>query len=170
MNKMRLSVVLIATAVFGFSTSVIRSQPASEMPAQFVGVWSLVSWTRHWEDGTTTSDPRSVGFLIYTADGRMCWNGMDPNRPQWSDPDNPTVAELASTYRGAAGYCSRVEAHPDQGYVLHHVESANWPLTEGFVFKRTFEFDGPDRLILSEDPAGLTPPLTGSVLVWERIE
>ena len=100
----------------------------------------------------------------------MCWTGMDPNRPQWSDPANPTEAELAFTYLRAAAYCSKVEVHADESFVLHHVQSALWPVTDGFVFKRTFEFDGPDRLILSEDPEGLTPPEVGSVLVWERVE
>ena len=57
-----------------------------------------------------------------------------------------------------------------QAYVLHHVQSAVWPDVPGTALRRTFEFDGPDRLTLSEDPAGLIPPEAGSVLVWDRLE
>lgn len=166
----RLVIVLISVVAVASVPATVQSQSAAVISKQFVGVWGLVSWTKYWDDGTSTRDRRSVGFLIYTEGGHMCWTGMDPNRPQWNTPDNPTDAELASTFLGAAAYCSRVEIHADEGFVLHHVQSAIWPLTDGFIFKRTFEFDGPNRLILSEDPAGLAPPAVGSVLVWERLE
>lgn len=172
MTSMTRSVlILLSIVLLTASSADIRSQPAGpDIARQFVGVWKLVSWTNHWVDGTSTPDRRNVGYIIYTEGGHMCWTGMDSNRPHWESKKSPSKSELESAFFGAAAYCSTVELHIDEGFVLHHVQSAIWPDAAGSTWKRTFEFDGPDRLTLSEDPAGLTPPQAGSVLVWERIE
>jgi len=166
-------IVLIFSSIIlaAFPAANLRSESTeSDLSKQFVGVWELVSWTNHWDDGTSSPNRRSVGYIIYTEGGHMCWTGMDPNRPQWASEGDPTESELASTIFGAAAYCAKVEIHADEGFVLHHVQSAIWPGAAGSTWKRNFVFDGPDRLTLSEDPAGLSPPLIGSVLVWQRIE
>lgn len=160
-----LLIVVVSTggAIRGYS------QPAfDDVAKQFVGVWRLLSWTSQSADGTSTRERVTVGYLIYTEGGHMCWTGMDPDRPQWESADNPTRAELASAYFGTAAYCSTVEIHADDGFVLHHVESAIWPGATGSTLRRAFEFDGPNRLTLSYPvPA---PPGAVHILVWERIE
>jgi hypothetical protein len=53
----------------------------------FVGTWKLVSWEVRQPDGTVhyLYGKDVVGYLIYTADGYMAAEIMDPDR-QKSDP------------------------------------------------------------------------------------
>jgi len=56
----------------------------------FVGTWKLVSWEVTQPDGTIyyLYSKDAVGYLIYTADGYMSAQIMDPDRQQ-SDPSFP---------------------------------------------------------------------------------
>ena len=44
-------------------------------------VGRLVSYTDRLADGTIRQDPRTVGYIIYSDVGRMCYLQMDPRRP-----------------------------------------------------------------------------------------
>ena len=107
---------------------------------------------------------------MYSESGRMCYMSMDPARPKWGSPAVPTPEEALSGIMGLGGYCARVEINAREGYVLHHVELERSPNLVGIVRKRTFEFRGPDVLILSPDPAELAPPQVGMRLTWQRIK
>lgn len=151
------------------STTLSAQTAEQRLAAQFVGAWRLASWEHQYGDGTTRQDPRTVAFLMYSGSGRMCFMSMDPNRPEWASPSDPTPEEARSAIMGLGGYCGRVEINAGEGYVLHHVELAGIPNSVGIVRRRTFEFRGPDELILSPDPAELSPPQVGMRLTWQRI-
>ena len=159
-------VLLLAFA----STEIASSQPVGRAVSeqQFIGMWRLVSWTKEYEDGTRTQDPRTDSYLVYTDTGRMCWVAMDPSRPKLSA--NPTESEEAAAYRGLGAYCAAVEINLDDGYVVHHVDVAKLPNAVGIERKRWFGFAGPDELHLRVDPAENVAPLVETVLVWERVK
>ena len=140
------------------------------MLKQLVGTWRLVSWTDRLADGTTKQDPLSVGYLIYTDTSRMCATIVNPNQPKWKSATAPTPEEAKLAINGLIAYCSRVEVHAREGFVLHFVEVAKNPNNIGRVSKRWFKFEGPSRLSLRIDPPENIPPVVDSTLVWERVE
>ena len=103
----------------------------------------------------------------------MCAVLMDPNRPKWklSNPYAVTTdeSEALSAVRGSDAYCSRVEVHAKEGFVLHHVEDAVRPNLVGVTRKRWFSFEGPNRVVLRIDAPALAPPVVEGTLTWERV-
>jgi hypothetical protein len=125
-----------------------RSSDDAAMEKRFIGTWRLVSWARHFTDGTTRQSPQSVGYIIYTDTHpvHMCFVGMDPNRPKWQSEWMPTQSEALSGITGSNSYCSTVEVHAKAGFVIHHVEISSVPNVTGRNRKRWFTFDGPNRV------------------------
>ncbi len=64
----------------------------------FVGTWKLVSWEVARPDGSVLYlyGRNVVGYLIYTADGYVSAEIMDPDRRQ-SDPNFPLEIAAAQT-------------------------------------------------------------------------
>ena len=139
-----------------------------DLGKQFIGIWRLVSWEQRLADGTTRQAPNSVGYIIYTDTGHVCYVGMNPNRPKWTSR-TPTESEAVSAITGLGAYCGTVEVHADEKFVLHRVEIERSPNNVGMIRKRWFAFDGPDRVSLRVDEPELVPPIVESVLTWERV-
>jgi hypothetical protein len=139
------------------------------LPKQFVGTWRLASWTLRLADGTTRADPKTVAYLIYSEEGRMCYVSMKPDRPKWKSETAPTAEEALSAITGLSAYSAAVEVHEEEGFVIHHVDVERVPNVVGRKRKRWFRFDGPDRLTLRVDAAELAPGVVESTLVWERV-
>ncbi len=146
----------------------LHAQVSPDLEARFVGTWRLVSWEHQFEDGTARRDQRSVGYIMYSESGHMCWASMDPNRPEWVSGGSPSLVEALSGITGFAAYCGRAEIHAREGYVLHYVEVDKVPNSVGIIRKRSFEFRGPDQIALTVDPAELSSPLVGMTLVFQR--
>lgn len=158
--------VLLPLLIASLWTGQARGENDMENP--FLGMWRLLSWEQRLTDGTTRQAPNSVGYLIYTDVGRMCYVGMNPNRPKWNAL-TPTASEALSGIMGMGAYCATVEVHASEGFVLHHVEIERVPNNVGTVRKRWFTFDGPDRLSLRIDVPELIAPIVESTLTWERV-
>ena len=54
-----------------------------------LGTWRLVSWAAEAPDGTVTYPlaEQAVGYLVYTADGRMFAQLIRPGRPGFASGD-----------------------------------------------------------------------------------
>jgi Lipocalin-like domain len=149
-----------------------QTQDDVSVAKRFVGMWRLVSHPNRLTDGTTQQHVRSVAYIIYTDTNpnHMCYVAMDPNRPKWKSELAPTESEAMSEITGSRSYCSTVEIHAKEGFVIHHVEIANVPNLVGRDLKRWFTFDGPNRLTLRVDPTGLQPGIAENTLIWERVQ
>ncbi len=158
----------LVTLAVAFSLSPLWAAAQSTSPS-IVGAWRLISLTDRLIDGTNQPNRMSVGSLIYTDTGRMCAVLMDPTRPQWADRTTATAAEAVPAVVFSDAYCSRVELHAQEGFVLHHVDSSVRPNLVGKVRKRWFRFEGSDRLVLKVDSAELTAPTVETTIVWERV-
>ena len=99
----------------------------------------------------------------------MCYVGMNPNRPRWKSEAAPTPEEALSGITGLGAYCSTVEIHAKEGFVVHNVEIERNPNMVGRARKRWFTFQGPNRLALQIDIAELVPPVVESTLSFERV-
>jgi lipocalin-like protein len=150
------------------TTMTMKQVWADDKISPFLGMWKLVSWEQRLADGTTRQAPNSVGYIVYTDVGRMCYVGMNPERPKWKS-STPTESEALSGIVGLGAYCAAVEVHANEGYVLHHVDIERVPNNVGKARKRWFTFDGPNRLSLKIDTPELIPPIVESTLTWERI-
>ena len=168
--RTRLLAMLIA--IVGL-TAAAQAQSQDEIANRFVGAWRLVSYAQRLVDGTTRASPLTAGYIIYTDTNHMCAVLTNPNRPKWklSSPYATTTdqAEGLSAIQGADAYCSRVEVHAQEGFVLHLVEDSVRPNLVGVIRKRWFTFDGPNRVALRIDPTELALPVVDGTLIWERV-
>ncbi len=115
----------------------------------FIGTWKLVSWKVTQPDGTIRNPYGKdvVGYLIYTADGYMSAEIMDPDRRQ-SDPNFPleTASEQtlsdpdqARAYSTYLSYCGTYTV--EDNTVTHHVTAGLIPSWTGSEQPRPFMFD-----------------------------
>ncbi len=132
----------------------------------FLGTWKLVSWEVTQPDGTIRYlySKNVVGYLIYTADGYMAAEIMDPDRQQ-SDPHFPpepaatqTLSEpdRARAYSTYLSYCGTYAVEGNT--VTHHVKAGLIPSWTGSEQPRPFRF-AHGRLIIGVGTQKLT---------WER--
>jgi len=135
----------------------------------FVGTWRLISWEVIQPDGSVQHPYGKdvVGYLIYTADGYMSAEIMDPDRRQ-SDPNFPleiaTAQTLSDPDRARAfstyvSYCGTYTVEGDT--VTHHVKAGLIPSWTGSDQVRPFKFDQGCLII---------GPRSGKQrLIWERV-
>ena len=139
--------LLVATALCA------RGADAEDLARSLVGAWRLVSTQQRLSDGSTRPSPLygpdGVGYLHYSASGRMCAVLMDPHRAAWKS-------------RG------RYEVNEQHGFVIHHVEMDVVPNSAGTDLKRYVSLEG-NRLTLR--PAESFPGgVVEYTLTWERVE
>jgi hypothetical protein len=123
----------------------------------FIGTWKLISWENTNADGTVTYPygKNPVGYILYTEDGYMAAEIMNPNRRQ-SDPDFPLEPAFAQTlnnndrlmaYETYLSYCGSYSYSLEERTITHHVKTGLIPSWSGKDQFRQFEFkDG--KLIL----------------------
>jgi hypothetical protein len=162
----RIALLTLAGLMAGFPAA--QSRAEDDVAKQLLGIWRLVSWEQRLADGTARQAPNSVGYIIYTDTGHMCYVGMNPNRPKWASR-TPTESEALSAITGLGAYCGTVEFHTKEGFILHRVEIERSPNNVGTLRKRWFTFHSPDRVSLRVDEPELIAPIVESVLTWERV-
>ena len=98
------------------------------------------------------------------------YNEPEPTEVEIGDRTDTGRSKINHGKSHTIAYCSRVEVHAKEGFVLHYVEVAKNPNNIGKTWKRWSKFEGPNRLILRIDSTENTPPVVESTLVWERVE
>lgn len=167
MKKTALLSILLA---LGQLTSTSRAQSQEDTAKQFAGMWRLVSNPQRLVDGTTREGSNIVGYAFFDANARhMCFLSMDPNRPQWKSEAAPAPEEALSALKGFGAYCSTIEIHANEGFMIRHYEINQTPNAVGKVTKRWYTFQGPDRMSLRVDASELNRPVVESAFVWERL-
>jgi Lipocalin-like domain len=115
----------------------------------FVGTWKLISWEVTQSDGTIQYPYGKdvIGYLIYTDDGYMSAEIMDPDRQQ-SDPNFPLEfptaqtlpdADRARAYSTYLSYCGTYTVKANT--VTHHVKAGLIPSWTGSEQPRPFRFN-----------------------------
>ena len=153
-------------AILLLAASALAQKGGAAKPTtgQLVGTWRLVSIEDTMKDGVVKSPeqfgPHPLGFLMYEADGYMCANIMNPDRPAWKDPAKATNDEKIAYYGTYTLYA-------EQSIVTHYPVVAWTPAYVGSKQERPFKLEG-NRLTISV--TGPLPAVTKRVLVWERAE
>ncbi len=135
-----------------------------------VGTWRLVSFEVRDEDARVTHpfghDP--LGFITYTADGRMAVQFGRADRACLAAGDwvAATPGEIAAAARDYIAYCGTYEFR--DGTVVHRVNLSLMPNWVGGELVRD--------VVLNEDIVTLSTPPTAvggrqqiATLVWQRV-
>src|SRR5262249_18787950 len=170
---MRKQIIGLLFAVCVLSISIVgqtRNEKA-EIGRKIVGTWKLILSETTLKDGSKRQDfgPNGKAFILYSADGYMCFVGMDPDRPRWKDPQQPTQAEKAAALDTSFGYCGRYEIDAKRNQLIHLPEVSTWPgWYVGTRQIRPYRFEG-DRLILSGGTVEEEPNTASWKVVWEKV-
>jgi len=139
---------------------------ATEIKAQLVGMWRLVSYETVGRDGRRAKPyGDAVGRLEYDAHGNMAGQVMRPGRARVEVRDG-AAQQARAAYLGYIAYFGRYEVAADGRSVVHHVEGSLNPAWVGGQQVRTLQFDGA-RLVLSADVMKGGETVT-HVLTWEK--
>jgi hypothetical protein len=135
-----------------------------------VGGWRLVAFENHDGDGRVRLPygPAPVGYLLYTADGRMSATIMRGDRtPLAGEPRRGEgTAEKARAFEEYLSYAGRYTLLGER--VIHHVEVSLWPGWVGTDLERWAEFRD-QRLILRTVPNGDDARARTTIITWERV-
>jgi Lipocalin-like domain len=141
--------------------------PSEDVASQFVGSWSLMSWTLTAPDGRIEFPygEDAVGCIIYTAEGQMAAHLMRRQRDRFRSDNRreSTPEERAAAFLDYLSYCGPYTLQPDARTVTHHVEACSFPNWVGTNLVRTFRFEGDSLTLLAALANGAE-----HVLVWKR--
>jgi len=163
--------LLLGFSLLLFSFTQKERKQVISVREKLVGTWKLVSTEYLYKDGTRKpySDlgPRGQGYLIYTQDGNMCAELMNPDRPGWKDPDHPTDQEKISAIDGFSAYCGKYEVDEAHSVIYHFPDVAWEPSWLGTKQKRPYKLTR-DTLTFSDkevyEPRALTYSIT-----WKKV-
>lgn len=148
------------------------AQSESELRDRLIGTWKLISTEHTMNDGTTrpypSYGPNGKGFLMYTRDGYMCADLVNPDRPKWKDGNNPTTEEKIAAGDGTFAYCGRYEIDVKENRIIHLPEFATDPDYVGLRPVRPYKFEN-GRLVLS-DMTTQPPGVVRWKIVWEKVK
>jgi hypothetical protein len=137
-----------------------------------VGAWRLISTVSENEDGEVSNlgtNPTTVGYLIYSADGHMAAILMHATRPAFvaGDLRGGTPEEKLAAYDNVISYCGTYDVHDNT--VVHHVEASSFPNWVGADQLRTFTLSG-DELKVTTPPILIAGKKETGSLVFHRAD
>src|SRR3954467_3572249 len=104
-------IIFIVAVVCVFAGGVFAQSTESEVRSKLVGTWKVVSSEETLKDGTKRPNlhigPHGKAFLLYSADGYMCAELMNSDRPSWKNKEKPSDEEKLSSFNGFFSYCGR---------------------------------------------------------------
>lgn len=134
----------------------------------FIGTWKLISWENTGPNGEVTYPygMHPVGYLLYSADGYMAAEIMDPDRHQHDTcfPMEPAFAQTLpdkdrlAAYNTYLSYCGTYSYSIEDGMMTHHVKAGLIPSWAGNDQPRHFTFED-GKLFLGDKRVQL---------IWER--
>jgi Lipocalin-like domain len=166
--------LLVEWARFRLTPSADRTAPAhlASVHDKLVGTWVLVSARNRMKDGSERFYPdlgaHGKGYLVYTADGHMCAQLMNPDRPKWKEFDKPTEAEKISAIDGFSAYCGRYEVDEEQGTLVHLPELAWSPNYVGTRQLRPYTLQ--DGLLTFAGKPLDEPEVESYSITWRRAD
>ena len=166
--------LLIEWARYRMAPPVTKATASHEMSVRerLVGTWVLVSATDRMKDGTERPYPvvgkNGKGYLMYTADGHMCVELMNPEQANWKDLNSPTEAEMVAMINGFVAYCGKYEIDEAAKTIVHLPEVASAPNLLGTRQPRPYTFHG-DEMTFAGKTTG-EPGVESYTITWRRAE
>jgi Lipocalin-like domain len=158
-----------ATDVTQHSIDVSKSALAGESP--ILGTWKLQSLVFEATATGQRSSPfgdHPVGYLSYSADGRMYAIGVVEDRPKPRDP-LPTDQEKVKLQESMFAYAGTYTADGEK--VVHHVDISWNQSWTGTDLVRFYKLDGDTLTIRTSRAENAFDGEEGEfVLVWNKIQ
>ena len=135
---------------------------------KLVGAWKLVSASSTTSNGERSETPygsNPVGFLTYSADGRVYAMISYDGRKSLS-MGGGTLEEQAEAFKTFLAYAGRYTFSGDK--VTHHVEISSIQNYVDRDLVRSVTFKG-DRIILLTPPTRVNGRIQTIELVWQRL-
>ena len=141
---------------------------------RFTGTWKLISGEFRNSDGKTSYPwgTELEGRIVYTSDGNMAAQIMDPDRPKFVSKDHMkgTDEEVRAAFEGYQAYYGTFEINEKEKTIIHHVQGSIFPNLIGHDLLRYFELseDG-KRLRLGTPPMPMGGEKVSAIYVWEKL-
>jgi len=165
----RILYAALALLFLGQHPGVVQARAAQSVRERFVGTWRLVVDENISREGKVTYPdvgPHGVGYLIYAPDGHMCVGLMNPDRPKWKEPREPTEKEKIALFDSFYAYCGRYEINEAEHVMMHLPEMASTPDYVNSKQPRPYSFEG-DRVTFSGPE--LAPQGGTYRIVWQKV-
>jgi hypothetical protein len=135
---------------------------------KLVGTWKLVSASSTTSTGERKEapyGPSPVGFLTYTADGRVTALISHGGRKSLSFGGG-TLEEQGEAFKTFLAYAGRYTLNGDK--VTHHIEISSIQNYVGKDLVRSVNFQG-DQIILVTPPTPVHGKIQTVELIWQRL-
>ncbi|MGD0966397.1 MAG: lipocalin-like domain-containing protein [Candidatus Acidiferrales bacterium] len=137
---------------------------------KLVGTWKLVSASSTTPTGERSETPYGispVGFLTYTADGRVtALISYGGRKPLSAGRGTAQLEEQAEAFKTFFAYAGRYRVSGDK--VTHHVEISSIQNYVNGDLIRTVKFQG-DQIILVTPPTSVNGRVQTVELIWQRL-
>lgn len=156
--------LLEVAASFGLFAA-MGEAAAGATGAGVTGAWTLATFNVDERDKPAKPrfGPKPVGYLIYTASGRVAAVLAGTRRPPLEPPPSKVTEQCAESMADFLAYAGRYDVKGDR--VFHHVEVSVFTNLVGTTLERQFKIDG-DTLTIRTLPPEIWG--TSNVLVWKR--
>lgn len=140
---------------------------------QITGTWKLLSAEFRNPEGKVVYlwGKRATGLLVYSPNGYVSAQIMNPERPKFASRDNlkGTPEETKNAFDGYQAYYGKYEVNEAEKTVIHHIEGNLFPNAIGIDLTRYYRFSGNNRLTLTTPQITIGGERLTGTLVWERI-
>lgn len=146
---------------------------AAGLRDQLIGAWKLISYEQLPVDGSPSFYPmseRAIGIIMYTPDGFMSAQFMEPDRKpfasgDWFNGTDEEYRQAASTY---VAYSGPFHVDEEQKTVTHSMFVSILPNWIGQTQPRLVRIEGDDLYISSVSPFHLGGRTVNAQLHWRR--
>jgi hypothetical protein len=146
---------------------------AAELRDQIIGAWKLISYQELPVDGSPSFYPMSekaVGIIMYTPDGFMSAQFMEPDRKlfasgDWFKGTDEEYRQAATTY---ASYAGAFHIDEEKKIVTHSMFVTIFPNWIGQTQPRAVRIEGDDLYLSSVSPFHLRGRTVNAQLHWKR--
>lgn len=146
----------------------MTSNAAKQAASQLVGTWKLIGASSTTFTGETIETPYGVdpvGFLTYTADGRIS-SVISYGGRKLLSMGGEKMEEQAEAFKTFLAYAGRYTLNVDK--VTHRIEVSSIQNYVGRDLIRTIKFED-DRITLTTPPTLVNGKIQTVELVWERL-
>jgi hypothetical protein len=138
---------------------------------RLVGAWRLAEFSVTAQDGSVTYPMGEdvEGLIIYTPDGYMSAQLMEPGRPSYASGEfiHGTTEEEAAAAAGYVAYSGPFYADEESRTVRHHMSVSLFPNWIDDTQERFVELEG-DTLTISAAPVLVEGSERTPRLIWKR--
>ena len=139
---------------------------------RIVGAWQLLEYSLTSDEGDVhyPLGPNAQGLIIYTLDGFMSAQLMQPDRPRYQSDfvHAGRATEFGAAAAGYLAYSGWYRVDEEHSIVYHSASLSLYPNWIGRDLTRPVRFDD-DLMTLSTKPIALDNVVRRPAIIWRRL-